>query len=52
MIYGLYKYTYIYIYMAYTYTGMTIYIYIYIYAVHSISFQTFFLQAFKIVVDS
>ena len=29
-----------------------IYIYIYIYAVHSISFQPFFVQAFKIVVDS
>ena len=29
-----------------------IYIYIYIYVVHSISFQTLFVQAFKIVVDS
>ena len=29
-----------------------IYIYIYIYVVPSISFQTFFVQAFKIVVDS
>ena len=29
-----------------------IYIYIYIYVVHSICFQTFFVQAFKIVVDS
>ena len=29
-----------------------IYIYIYINVGHSISFQTFFVQAFKIVVDS
>ena len=29
-----------------------IYIYIYIYIVHSICFQTFFVQEFKIVVDS
>ena len=27
-------------------------IYIYIYVVHSISFQTFFVQAFQVVVDS
>ena len=31
---------------------MSIYIYIYIYEGHTISFQNFFLQAFKIVVDS
>ena len=31
---------------------INIYIYIYIYVVHSISFQTFFVLAFKIVVDS
>ena len=31
---------------------MYIYIYIYIYVVHSISFQTIFVEAFKIVVDS
>ena len=37
-------YIYIYIY--------NIYIYIYIYKVHTISFQTFFVWAFKIVVDS
>ena len=29
-----------------------IYIHVYIYEVSSISFQTFFVQAFKIVVDS
>ena len=33
-------------------TGFNIYIYIYIYVVHSIGFQTFFVQAFKTVVDS
>ena len=35
-----------------THTHTHIYIYIYIYVVHSISFQSFFVQAFKIVVDS
>ena len=35
-----------------THTHTYIYIYIYIYVVHSTSFQTFFVQAFKIVVDS
>ena len=35
-------------YAAYIY----IYIYIYIYVVPLISFQTFFVQAFKIVIDS
>ncbi len=34
------------------YICVYIYIYIYIYVVHSISFQTFFVQPFKIVVDS
>ena len=38
-----------YIYILYIYT---IYIYIYIYEVHTISYQTFFVRAFKIVVDS
>ena len=34
------------------YVYIWIYIYIYIYEVHTISFQTFFVQAFKIVVDT
>ena len=34
------------------YIYIYIYIYIYTYVVYSISFQTFFVQAFKIVVDS
>ena len=34
------------------YSLYSLYIYIYIYGGHSISFQTFFVQAFKIVVDS
>ena len=33
-------------------TGKDVYIYIYIYEVHTISFQTFFVRALKIVVDS
>ena len=33
-------------------TCLYIYIYIYIYVVPSISFQTFFVRAFKIVVDT
>ena len=42
----------------YTHTGMYIhtctyiYIYIYIYEVHTMSFETFFVWAFKVVVDS
>ena len=36
----------------YIYIYIHIYIYIYIYVVHSIRFQTFFVLAFKIVVDS
>ena len=35
-----------------THAHTCIYIYIYIYAVHTISFQTFFVWAFKIAVDS
>ena len=35
-----------------THTHTHIYIYIYIYEEHTISFQTFFVQAFKIVLDS
>ena len=42
---------YIYLYLS-IYLSIYIYIYIYIYVVPSISFQTFFVQAFKIVVDS
>ena len=42
-------YIYIYIYILVTY--IYIYIYIYIYEVHTISFQIFFVWAFKIVVD-
>ena len=49
----IYIYIYIYIYThTHTYIYIHIYIYIYIYVVHSIRFQTFFVQAFKILVNS
>ena len=47
------KYVYIYIYTSiYVYIHICMYIYIYIYDTYKISFQTFFIRAFKIVVDS
>ena len=50
---SLYIYIYIHIYDVHTiYICIYIYIYIYIYEVHTISFQIFFVWAFKIVVDS
>ena len=54
---NIYIYIYIYIYIhththIYTQTQIYTYIYICVYVVNSISFQTFFLQAFKIVRDS
>ena len=48
-----YIYIYIYIYIPiYFHIYTYIQIYTYIYVVHSIRFQTFFVQAFKIVIDS